>query len=76
MRLLPVLTASLIGIMILSKFIDGVKYLKYENLVALFFLDDALIANFPTNNGAAWYINVMFWGYILYYCVLNLIPAE
>ncbi len=75
-RLLPVLIASLIGIMILSKFIDGLKYLKYENFVALFFLDDALIANFPTNNGAAWYINVMFWGYILYYCVLNLIPAE
>ena len=75
-RLQPVLIASFVGILILSWIIPGVYYFKYQNLLGLFFLDDSFAVNFLTNNGAAWYINVMFWGYIFYYCLNRIIPKD
>lgn len=75
-RLQPVLIASFVGILILSLIIPGVHYFKYQNLLGLFFLDDSFAANFLTNNGCAWYINVMFWGYIFYYCLTRIIPKD
>lgn len=74
-RLWPVLFFSVFCAFILSLF-KLTYFHKYGNICALLFLDDAYSVNIPTNNGAAWYINVMFWGYVCYYCVLKLFDHE
>ena len=75
-RLLPVLIFSIFAILLLSFIFTDVHYLKYQNFLAIFFLNSSFIANFNTNNNTAWYINVLFWGYIFYYCFVNLLPKE
>ena len=39
-------------------------------------MNNALIANFATNNGAAWYINSLVWGYVFYYCLIKAAPQN
>ena len=75
-RLSPVLLFSLFGFMILSPFIENIHFYKYQNILSVFFIRSSFITNIETNNGAAWYINVMFWGYIFYYSLFNSIPKE
>ena len=75
-RLTPVLLVSLVGMGVLSLIFPDVIFYKYQNVLALLFLDDAVIANFPSNNGAAWYINILFWGAIFYFFLLKAISKN
>ena len=75
-RLWPVLLFSLFSFMIITLFIESVHYYKYENIVSAFFIRSSFAVYIPTNNGAAWYINVVFFGYIFYFCLFGIIPRE
>lgn len=73
-RLWPVIVFSLMGFFVLSLF-GFVKFEKYGNIPALFFLNMALTPVF-FNDGGAWYINAMFWGYVVYYCLDKVVRED
>lgn len=73
-RLWPVIVFSLLGFFVLSLF-GFVKFEKYGNIPALFFLNTALTP-VPFNDGGAWYINAMFWGYVFYYCLDKVVRED
>ena len=69
-RLSPVLIFAVMLFFVLSCF-HIIKFDNYGNFCALFFLNDSLSSRIPWSNGVAWYINVMFWCYILYCLILR-----
>lgn len=69
-RLSPVLIFVVMLFFVLSCF-HIIKFDNYGNFCALFFLNDSLSSRIPWSNGVAWYINVMFWCYILYCLILR-----
>ena len=68
-RLWPVVICSIICLLVLDIF--GVEYFnKTSWCFEMFLLHDALTHKMSA--GHMWYVNVMFWGYILYYLIYNI----
>ncbi len=73
-RLWPVIAFSVLVCFILS-LLGIITYDKYGNITALLFLSNSFIIN-HNNIGSAWYINVLFWTFILYFTLFKIIKPE
>ncbi len=73
-RLWPVLIFCILIFYILSLF-DICSYARFDNILAAFFLSDAL-AEAHENIGVSWYINVLFWTFIMYYLLFKIVKPE
>ncbi len=72
-RLWPVLYFSLLCAFILSLF-DLMHFRTFSNFIALFCLNVPI--GISSNNLSAWYVDVLFWGYILYYSLFKLLDQR
>lgn len=73
-RLWPVLAFSVLCAYIVSKF-KIITFCKYDNLLTLTFINRAF-AEFCTGNGCAWYVAVLFWCHVLFFCVYKISGKE
>lgn len=73
-RLWPVVVFSLFCFLLLSLF-GMVKFQKYGNILAVFFLNSALTPVY-FNDGAGWYVNSLFWGYFFYFCLDKIVVSN
>lgn len=73
-RLWPVLAFSVLCAYIVSKF-KIITFCKYDNFLTLSFINRAFV-ELCTGNGCAWYVAVLFWCYILFFCVYKISGQE
>lgn len=73
-RLWPVLAFSILCAYIVSKF-KIITFCKYENLLTLTFINRAFV-ELCTGNGCAWYVAVLFWCYVLFFCIYKISGKE
>lgn len=73
-RLSPILIFTIFLFFLLHK-INLYRFDNYSNFCAIFFLS-GFSPSIQSCNGVSWYINVMFFGYIFYYCICNIFDKE
>lgn len=73
-RLWPVLFFSLVAAYVVSLF-DIVHFYKYENILTVTFTNN-VFASFNTNNGCSWFVSVMFWGFIIFYSLYQIVDTK
>ncbi len=73
-RLWPVLIFCILIFYILYLF-DISNFEKFGNILAAFFITQSFV-NVHANINVSWYINVIFWTYILYFSLFKIIKPE
>ena len=73
-RLWPNIVFCLIVSYVLSLF-NITYWHKYNNILSVFFLNYTFVEG-VSNLGVAWYVNIIFWCFILYYFLFKIIKPE
>ena len=74
-RLWPVLVFSVFVVWVLRRLHIVAYFCKWGNFLTLSFINRAF-GEFCTANGCAWYVAVLFWCYIVFYCLYKIIGRE